>query len=86
MFLDQSPHDTKLVSGLLIHACDLIGPAQRFEVASAWSKKLAVEFTNQVFYFLLSFFPPFSIIFSYSKTLEEKKLGLTVSPFMKGLD
>ena len=42
----------------VIHGVDLIGTVMKFEMASTWSKKLAIEFTNQVFspYIL----PPFS--------------------------
>ena len=49
-FLDKNQEDIADIQGLIIHACDLIGPVMPFEIASTWSKKLAVEFTKQVIF------------------------------------
>lgn len=46
--LDNNESGKKLISGVIIHACDLYSSTKIFPLAKEWSIKINQEFTNQV--------------------------------------
>lgn len=38
----------KLISGTILHACDLYSSTKQFEISKEWSKRINQEFANQI--------------------------------------
>lgn len=46
--IDNNESGKKLISGVIIHACDLYSSTKKFPLAKEWAIKINQEFTNQV--------------------------------------
>ena len=44
--LIQKEDDKRLLSGVIIHICDLSGPTKTFTLAKEWSLRISKEFTS----------------------------------------
>lgn len=47
-FIVTNESGRKLISGTILHACDLYSSTKRFEISKEWSKKINQEFLNQI--------------------------------------
>lgn len=46
--IDNNETGKKLISGVIIHACDLYSSTKKFPIAKEWAIKINQEFSNQV--------------------------------------